>query len=109
MMFKHASAGESASVAPICRAEAQIFAWDKGTILGRAVVPDVCSTSAISPASAAPGCAAFAGVPPSRVKLPARSPGTNSSTATPSFAATSRASVATPFCTTSALAFRSVR
>lgn len=58
MMLRHLSAGVSASVLPICLAEAQIFACASGTILGRDVVPEVCRISAMSSCWAGPGCAA---------------------------------------------------
>src|SRR6185437_4893149 len=61
MMLRQRSAGVSESVAPMCRADAARFAVASGTILGRAVVPDVCSTSAISGPSDTPGFAALAG------------------------------------------------
>jgi hypothetical protein len=48
MTFKQRSFGVSASVAAVLRAERQRFAWVRGTILGLDVVPDVCSTRAVS-------------------------------------------------------------
>ena len=92
-------------------AEAVTLRWVSGTIFGRAVVPEVCSTSATSSLPARPGCAAFPASPPSRMKQPAplSTSGTSSSTGTPNRCATARAGVSTPRCTTSARAFRSVR
>ena len=58
MMLRHRSAGVRLKVAAICRAEAMTLAWRKGTIFGRDVVPDVCSSSARSASAAAPGLAA---------------------------------------------------
>ena len=82
-----------------------------GTIFGRDVVPDVCSTSATSSASAAPGCAAAPASTASglKVKCPAGPDGINSITGIPRASATARAGVSMPCCTTSAFAFRSDR
>ena len=113
MMLRQRSAGVSASAAPMWRAEAARFAVDKGTIFGRAVVPDVWSTRAISLASLGPVLAAFAGfsAETSRVKLPAGPPsvGTSSTIGTPTFSAIARTGLSMPFCTTHALGFRSSR
>ena len=48
MTFKQRSFGVSANVAAVLNAERQRFAWVSGTILGLDVVPDVCSTRAVS-------------------------------------------------------------
>src|SRR5262249_51646390 len=41
MMVSPQSSGTSLSVAPMVRAEVQMFLWDRGTIFGREVVPEV--------------------------------------------------------------------
>ena len=46
MMLRQVSAGDSARAAAMWLAEAAILALVSGTILGRAVVPEVCRTSA---------------------------------------------------------------
>ena len=56
MTLRQVSPGVSDSVAAMFWAEAATLTWLSGTIFGRAVVPDVCSTSAISSGSAEPGC-----------------------------------------------------
>ena len=75
MMLRQRSSGVSASDVARCGAPRRRgCAVDSGTIFGRAVVPDVCSTSAISAARpTCPGLAALAGVSAdtSSVKLPA--------------------------------------
>src|SRR5476651_1890327 len=48
MMLRQRSAGFSASVVPIWRAEAARLAWVRPTSFGREVVPDVWSRSAMS-------------------------------------------------------------
>src|ERR1051326_5201323 len=48
MMQRPRSSGVNWRVAPMCRAEAQMLRWARGTILGRDVVPDVWRTSAMS-------------------------------------------------------------
>ena len=55
MTLRQVSAGDSASEAPMLRAEAARLRLLSGTIFGRAVVPEVCSTSAMSSGSAGPG------------------------------------------------------
>ena len=66
MMERQRSAGVSFSVWAMFQPEAQRLRWLSGTILGRDVVPEVCSTSATSSAPASP-CAAGAGT-----RLPAQ-------------------------------------
>ena len=46
MMLRQVSAGLNARAAAMCRAEAARLPLVNGTILGRAVVPEVCSTKA---------------------------------------------------------------
>ena len=73
------------------RAEAQTFDCFSGTIFGREVVPDVCSTSAMSSACAGPPVAAALPLPAkASLKRPAPCSGIgfNRATATPSFSAT---------------------
>ena len=48
MTLRQRSWRSRASVSPMWRAEAQTLRWLSGTILGREVVPEVCSTSATS-------------------------------------------------------------
>ena len=55
MMFMHTSSGVRCSICPMLRADAATLRCHSGTILGRAVVPEVCSTSTTSSASANPG------------------------------------------------------
>ena len=50
MMFKQWSVAVSAKVRGMCRADAIRLACESGTILGREVVPEVCSTRAMSSA-----------------------------------------------------------
>ena len=113
MMFMQRSPGASASDSAIWRAEAARLAVDSGTILGRAVVPDVCSTSAISSSTDVPGMAASAGfnADTSSVKLPAgpSEVGTSSMIGTPTFSAMPRTGLSMPCCTITALGFRSSR
>ena len=97
-------------------ADAHTLRCASGTILGRDVVPDVCSTRAMSSGDAMRGaCGGVgpAGIVPgkSSVKLPAPSPGraTNRAIGTPSFVATASAGVSFPAPTTSSFARRSVR
>src|SRR5689334_17097530 len=54
MMLRQLSSDLSARVRAILLAEAVTFLWLSGTIFGRDVVPDVCSTSATSSACAGP-------------------------------------------------------
>src|SRR5882757_10082556 len=61
MMLRQRSLGFSASAPPMWRAEAARLAADRGTILGRAVVPDVCSTRAVSIPRDGPVLLALAG------------------------------------------------
>ena len=51
MMFRPRSAGVNCSVVRMLRAEAARLPTLSGTILGREVVPEVCSTMPMSPAS----------------------------------------------------------
>ena len=51
MTLRQRSAGVSASVVRMWRAEAARLRWSSGTILGREVVPEVCSTRASSSSS----------------------------------------------------------
>ena len=53
MTIRQRSCGVSASVAAMLRAEAARLRWRSGTIFGRDVVPEVCSTRATSSGSAA--------------------------------------------------------
>ena len=87
---------------------------DRGTILGRDVVPDVCSTRAQSSGPAGPPFGAgeaSAGASAANRKSPAAAPAaiSISSTASPCFAAANRAGDVEPASTTSALAFKSER
>ena len=111
MMLRHTSSGVSASVVAMWCAEAVTLRWVSGTIFGRDVVPEVCSTSAMSSACAVPGCAAVpdSGVTGSRVNDPAGAPGTSSTSGTPARAAASRAGVSAPRSTSIARGFRSDR
>ena len=61
MMFKHKSSASRRRVLAMLRADAQMLRWLSGTILGRAVVPDVCSISAMSSEL---GCSASAAASP---------------------------------------------
>ncbi len=100
MMLRQRSAGSRRRVAAMCPAEAQRLAPLSGTIFGREVVPEVCSTSAVSPGPA--GRAVPGAVPPrSRVNAPAPPPAssTSSITGTPCRAATARAGVSMPAAT----------
>ncbi len=114
MMLRPRSAAVKASDLRMWRAEAHRFCCDSGTIFGREVVPEVCSTMATSSGSAKPPLAAGVAVlpaPTSSVKLPAPAPasGTSSTMGTPSFLAAARAGVSTPRMTISSFAFRSSR
>ena len=109
MMLRHASSGVSASTPPMCFADAQTLACVSGTIFGRDVVPEVCSISATSAASAGPGVAAIPAAAPCRVNAPAASPGVSSSTATPAACAACRAGPSWPAGSTTARAPRSAR
>ncbi len=74
MMLRQVSAGPKPSVAAMCRAEAATLPLLSGTIFGRAVVPEVCSTSAGSPGRARRTVAAPLGsAEPSRRNAPALS------------------------------------
>ena len=96
------------------RADAQMFLCASGTILGRDVVPDVCSTSAMSSGVAgAPACAGRSrrAVELEREACPRPAPDARTSRAigTPSFSATPTAGESLPCATTSSFARRSVR
>ncbi len=54
MMLRPRSCGVKCSVSRMWRAEAQTLRWLSGTIFGREVVPEVCSTSATSSGCAIP-------------------------------------------------------
>src|SRR5208337_2155008 len=58
MMLRQTSSGVSARIAPTLQADAVTLMCRSGTIFGRDVVPEVCSTSATSSAAASPGRAA---------------------------------------------------
>ena len=114
MMFRPRSVGESARNSRMLRAEAQTLRCESGTIFGRDVVPEVCSTSATSSGWAKPpwaGLAAPAGEASRSSKLPAPRSGcaSNSMMRTPSLRATSSAGEVLPASTSSAFAFRSDR
>ena len=111
MMFMQRSSGVSESVSRMCRADAQTFRWLSGTILGREVVPEVCSTSAVSSASAAPGAPAAPRNSDSSANPPAGPSlsGVSSISGTPAAAAASRAGESSPRCTSTARASRSER
>ena len=113
MMFRQTSSGVSCSAPMMFRAEAVTLRWSSGTIFGREVDPEVCSTRATSS-----GCAS----PPSNGPAPffcksrsekAPAPwsrwGTRSMVGMRSLVATARAGESRPTSTTSALARRSVR
>ena len=93
-------------------ADAQTLRCDRGTIFGRDVVPEVCSTRAMSsgsgvrPAAGAPGAPE---VSSENEPAPDDGRGTSARMATPSRFATSTAGDALPASTMSALARRSVR
>ena len=55
MMLSPRSAAVKARVRAMCWAEAHKLACDRGTILGREVVPEVCSTMDTSDGWASPG------------------------------------------------------
>src|ERR1700749_128781 len=57
MMLRQTSSSRSPKVLPIGEAEAVTLVWVRGTILGREVVPEVCSTRAMSPLWAGPPAA----------------------------------------------------
>lgn len=80
MTFRQRSPGPSCSVAPMWAAEAHRLRWLRGTILGREVVPEVCSTSATSSGPAKPVSRGGPTGSPRSVNTPA---GASSATATP--------------------------
>ena len=72
MMLSPRSCAVKPRLSRMLRAEAQTLACVSGTIFGREVVPEVCSTSAISPACAGPDFSHAPAEPANaRVKLPA--------------------------------------
>ena len=71
MTFRHRSPSTSWRVDRMLWADLQRFVWVSGMIFGREVVPDVCSTSATSEASARPLCAGGEPAGPSTVNRPA--------------------------------------
>ena len=111
--FKPRSEALNAVLFAMCWAEAQTLRCVSGTILGRDVVPEVCSTKATSSAYAMPAEAAVAACldEVSSVNEPAPRAGVGKryTIDTPNFSATATAGDAEPFSTTSALAFRSFR
>ena len=113
MMFRQQSAGDRASARPMWPAEATRLRCNKGTSLGREVVPLVCNRSATSSDAPGPGDEARPGIGASgsRRKLPAplgRSACT-STIGTPSRAATAREGESSPASMTSAFGVRSPR
>src|SRR5690606_6751200 len=74
MMLRQRSSGVSAKVSRMLRAVAQMLRWLSGTVLGRDVVPEVCSTSAMSSVPAWPVALAWPVLGPLRVKAPAGAP-----------------------------------
>ena len=114
IMFRQRSCGVSANVAPILLADAVTFSWESGTIFGRDVVPEVCSTSAISAGAANPpdaGDANSVALSAKRLKLPTGpfSSGMRRRMGTLAAWAASIAGVSSPACTISALAERSAK
>ena len=113
MMFRPQSVGTNFSVARMCCAEAARLRCDSGTIFGREVVPEVCSTIDTSSGSAVPDAAAEA-APASRgssvnVPAPAWASATRSISRTPCLRAASTAGDVLSRATISAAAFRSDR
>jgi hypothetical protein len=114
MIASPRSATDNANVLQMWRAEVQIFSCDSGTILGLEVVPDVCSTSAMSSGAAAPACCVCAGFTASgkeSVKLPApcSGVGTRRTIGMLSLSATPTAGEALSCATIRILALRSLR
>ena len=114
MMFRPQSAAVNFSVARMFCAEAARLRCDSGTILGREVVPEVCSTIDTSSGREWPPSAATRDGASSRGwsrKLPAGTPAstTRSRMRTPSLRATSMAGEWLAFSTIRALAWRSDR
>ena len=113
MMFRHTSPGTNWSALPMFRAEAVTLRWSSGTIFGREVDPEVCSTRATSSGSASPpldGTAPLrcAGLSP-KAPAPRGGSGTSSMSLMPSWRATSRDPEGRPSWMSSALAFKSTR
>ena len=111
MMLRQRSSGVSASAAATLWAEAARLAWLSGTSLGREVVPDVCSRSAMSSSLATPVATAGPTDGPSIEKVPAGSLASKVSrrTAMPSLSATAIAGPASSLPTRIALAPMSER
>src|SRR5690606_27496387 len=111
MILRQRSSAVRANVSTMLRAVAHMLRWLSGTIFGREVVPEVCSTSATSSGSAGPACAGLPAVGPDRVKAPAGAPGGTASVTIgiDRARATSSAGEVEPASTTSALAPRSDR
>jgi hypothetical protein len=110
MTFIQRSSAVNARVVLMLRAEAHRLRCVSGTILGRDVVPEVCSTSATSSGWARPPDVAATPLGPvSKLKVPAASPATMGSTGIPSFCAAATAGDSLPCSTISALACRSDR
>ena len=108
--FRQVSDGVKAKEFAMWRALATIFAFVSGTIFGRAVVPDVCSTNAGSSGPAArTGLRSPVSAAPSSRNKPAASPSavTRFRTGMPSFAAVSAAAEGPPCVKTIAAGFRS--
>ena len=112
MMLRPRSSAVKASAVRMLRAEAQTLPCVSGTIFGREVVPEVCSTSAMSSVSARPPRAGspVAASAKCSVKLPAPSSGVGRrrATDTPSFSATATAGESEPSTTSRSLAPRSL-
>jgi hypothetical protein len=111
MMFSPRSADEKPQRRAMFCAEAARLACVSGTIFGREVVPEVCSTIETSPGWASPARAAGVAAGRSRSKSPAppSARGTSSITRTPCRWATATAGEALPRSTISARACRSAR
>src|SRR5262252_8241855 len=114
MIDRLRSSGVSASVCLTLLADAHTLRWVSGTILGRDVVPDVCSTSATSSGLAKSALVEDDSVPfPSNasenVPAPRSACATSRATGTPSFAATSTDGESFPGATMSSFAPRSER
>ena len=113
MMLRQRSPGSSESQSAMLPADAQRLAPESGTIFGRDVVPEVCSTRAVSslpfPPLPFPRRATPAGA--SRVKVPAPAPvsAMRPMIGTPTRSAASTAAPPVPASRISALARRSSR
>ena len=113
MTFKPLSLALNSVLCAICTAEAHTLRWVKGTILGREVVPEVCSTKATSSACAMPasraGCAEREEVSSVKEPAPCWGVGRKYTIDTPNFLAISTAGDCEPCSTTMALAFKSFK